>query len=318
MLSPSYDAVPDPGLCTTEARDADEHAHNLSNWRQEYDQVSEGSFYGRIDELTLPQVQLFKEHTSQALRQQCNIWSGGLWFGIPATPVDTQSNRINGQPVEANDILCRPGGCDFELVTTAAFDIFGVVVDWQTLARMAEVQGIVLREASLKQHLRHGLPAQTHSAIRYLLGRLLRADAAATAPHLQQDLVMMAVMELLQKETPNHRVAPSYRHRKDVVDQVKQHLRAHPDAPVTMTGLCELTNVSRRTLQYSFESIVGISPLQFLRLTRLNQVRRALCEARGGQSIADIAAYWGFWHGGQFAKDYKQLFGESPSDAIPL
>ncbi|MEI8618536.1 helix-turn-helix domain-containing protein [Pseudoalteromonas sp. B193] len=34
--------------------------------------------------------------------------------------------------------------------------------------------------------------------------------------------------------------------------------------------------VSRRTLQYSFESILGINPLRFLRLTRLNNVRREL------------------------------------------
>ena len=42
-----------PEKCISEARDADEHDHNLTNWQQEYDQLSDGSFYGRIDEVTL-------------------------------------------------------------------------------------------------------------------------------------------------------------------------------------------------------------------------------------------------------------------------
>ena len=88
------------------------------------------------------------------------------------------------------------------------------------------------------------------------------------------------------------------------------------DGPVTMEELCQLTHVSRRTLQYSFTTILGISPLQFLRLTRLNRVRRALRAASPEQSVTEIATYWGFWHLGQFAHDYKQQFGESPSQTL--
>ena len=40
-----------PKRCTQEAFDADEHAQNLTRWQQEYDQLSPGSFYGRLDEV---------------------------------------------------------------------------------------------------------------------------------------------------------------------------------------------------------------------------------------------------------------------------
>jgi len=92
----------------------------------------------------------------------------------------------------------------------------------------------------------------------------------------------------------------------------------HLDGPVTMEELCQLTHVSRRTLQYSFTAILGISPLQFLRLTRLNRVRRALRSASPEQSVTEIATYWGFWHLGQFAHDYKQQFGECPSHTLSV
>ena len=33
-------------------------------------------------------------------------------------------------------------------------------------------------------------------------------------------------------------------------------------------------------------------------------------------NVVDIANAWGFWHSGQFAADYKQLFGELPSTTL--
>ena len=84
--------------------------------------------------------------------------------------------------------------------------------------------------------------------------------------------------------------------------------------PRYITELCELAHVSRRTLQYSFEDVLGISPLRYLRLSRLNSVRRALLsDIRDDETILRLAERWGFWHAGQFAHDYTQLFGENPS-----
>ncbi|WP_408631189.1 helix-turn-helix domain-containing protein [Marinomonas shanghaiensis] len=54
----------------------------------------------------------------------------------------------------------------------------------------------------------------------------------------------------------------------------------------------------------------------YLRISRLNGVRRSLVQAKNGQAVSDIAAQWGFWHLSQFAKDYKQLFGETPSKTL--
>lgn len=84
-----------------------------------------------------------------------------------------------------------------------------------------------------------------------------------------------------------------------------------------MTDLCELTHVSRRTLQYCFEQVLGLSPLQYLRLMRLNAVRRLLLAGlEEGDTIALLAARYGFWHAGQFSADYKGLFGEPPSATL--
>ncbi|AZT83421.1 AraC family transcriptional regulator [Marinobacter sp. NP-4(2019)] len=50
-------------------------------------------------------------------------------------------------------------------------------------------------------------------------------------------------------------------------------------------------------------------------ISRLNRVWRMLRE-EGAQSVSDIAAFNGFYHHSQFSADYKQLFGECPSETL--
>lgn len=301
-----------PKRCTQEAFDADEHAQNLTRWQQEYDQLSPGRFYGRLDEVKLEAMQVFKEHTGQGLRQQCRVWDNSLWIGIPSTHNGT---RINGQALKDHEVMCRPGGQDFELITPEAFDIYGLVIHLPTLEIAALQQGVTLTPHWQRAPRCHISPA-TLKAVSFLLERLLGNQNVAIAGHVHQDILLMGLIELLQTEQPSSELPSSYAHRKTVVERVKRYLDAHLEGPVTMEELCKLTHVSRRTLQYSFTTILGISPLQFLRLTRLNRVRRALRAAAPTQSVTEIATYWGFWHLGQFAHDYKHQFGESPSQTL--
>ena len=257
-------------------------------------------------------LQVFKEHTGQALRQECRVWEDSLWLGIPPR---SAGSRINGQPLDTQQVMCRPGGRDFELVTPEGFDIYGVVIRLPALYDAAERQGITLDEQWMTAPRRHVNPV-TLRALLFLLERLLGQQQSAIAERLHQDILLTGLLELLDAQQPSKELPPSYVHRKAVVDRVKQYVDEHLEAPITMEALCELTHVSRRTLQYSFTTILGISPLQFLRLTRLNRVRRALRAAEPTQTVTEIATYWGFWHLGQFAHDYKQQFGECPSQTL--
>ena len=120
----------------------------------------------------------------------------------------------------------------------------------------------------------------------------------------------------LQQQQTESSALPGNAHRQAVVRRVQAYAESHPQEPLSISQACKLAHVSRRTLQYSFESVLGISPLRFLRSLRLNQVRRALLTGNEDQTIVDAAARWGFRHAGQFAKDYKALFAESPSATL--
>lgn len=299
------------GRIQIEATDADLHAHNLTNWQQQYDQVSAGNFYGQLVEIQFDGLQLFQEHTSQALRQTCNTWDQSLWLGIPVDK--NKSSKINGLNIEQNHIMCRPGNHEFELITPNEFDIYGLVVKQEKIQAMAESQNITIDWRQLHQQGRLTLPENTLTALRFVLNNLLTANNSQQRPaKLQHDIIMMALLESLEHSQPARGEAVSFLRRQQIVEQVKNYLHLHQDSAVTINDLCALCYVSRRTLQYSFETILGLSPLRYLRLSRLNGARRELLTSQK-KSIADIASKWGFWHLSQFSHDYKQLFNELPS-----
>ncbi|WP_039037261.1 helix-turn-helix domain-containing protein [Pseudoalteromonas sp. ECSMB14103] len=302
-----------PQKSKVDTHDIDEQASNLINWQQKYDQVSEGGFFGCIEGVAHSNIHVFEEYTERALRQQCVIADNSIWLGIPKTSCES---KINGLDVLSNQFMCRSSHSDFELITPEKFNIYGVVINWQSIECMAQLQGINLQNMNAFGAERLTVNSPTLNRARSVINSMVNHDAHGLNANLQQEMLYMLALNLLKTESQQHNIAPSYKHRKAVVDKVKAHIKADPQSTVTITQLCELTHVSRRTLQYSFESILGINPLRFLRLTRLNNVRRELKVVGQTKPISVIAANWGFWHAGQFTKDYTQLFGENPSQTI--
>lgn len=307
---------------TTICYDAHEHAENLTNWQQHYDQISGGEFYGEVVERSYDDLQIFKEHTSQALNQHCMVWPDSIWLGIPCESSIircNKSSKINGLMLNQQDIMCRTGSTEFELTTPDDFDIFGIVITQKKLTQAAHKQRLELKWQDILNNERLTIPNNTLSAINYLLNRTLDTQTThthATPEHLTQDLILMGLLDIFNKETPNKNIDTSYQHRKNIVANARDFLHQHTDHAITLSELCEACHTSRRTLQNSFESILGLSPIQYLRYTRLNGVRRDLKQAFNHETVGDIAARWGFWHLSQFAKDYKILFSEQPKETL--
>ena len=80
--------------------------------------------------------------------------------------------------------------------------------------------------------------------------------------------------------------------------------------------VCQFNSISERTLRHHFEKKFNISPKSFIQKLRLNAVNRKISNANEICSINKIAAEYNFWHMGQFASDYKMLFGELPSETL--
>ncbi|MFD1561488.1 helix-turn-helix domain-containing protein [Paraburkholderia silviterrae] len=305
------------------AHDADEQARNLVGWRQTYDQLAAGRFVGTLTEIPLDTMKVFCETTSHTLRQACEVRGDAYWFGIPAAR-DRQA-RIDAQPFGAQAFAVRPGNVEFELVTPAQFSIYGVVVRGEVLRHYAQTVERMPLDARLPDTpiVQAGAGRLAHLC-GLLAQRLSDADgtAHALAPlsdFARNDLQAELLAALFDACTADDAQADAgldqASRRRWIVAQARDYVLAHRSRPVGVPELCEQLLVSRRTLQYCFQDVLGMAPATYLRALRLNGARRDLC-GRAAGSVQDVAAAWGFWHLSQFATDYRRMFGMRPSEAL--
>lgn len=308
------------GVRTAVATDADDHAANLTGWKQVYDQLAPGSFRGTLREFWLgPKMQVFEETTSHAVRQSCEAWSGAYWFGIPVG--DGPTGRIGSRSLEKSDIAVRPGGIEFELMTPSSFRILGLVVEKQLLLNyVIETEQVMLPPSVLDSEVLHTCETE-RSRLEAILLPLFQQDGLHLDRQQARDALQSVLLGVItsscmagtRPETPSL----TYVDRHRLVRRVRDFALEHRDEPVSIPQICRLFHVSRRTLQYAFQDVSGISPGRYLRRLRLNGVRRALrASGHTVRDVQDVAAEWGFWNPSQFACDYKRLFGERPSDTL--
>ncbi len=303
---------------TVLAHDADELARHLTGWEQSYDQLSTGHFRGALDELHLPHMQVFHENISHSVRQSCRIRPGELWFGFQNHPA---YSRINGRPAGPEGVMIHSGNTEFELLTPAGHDIYGIVASRELLAKAALRSGYTIDWSELEsaEVLQVGTLERAHCVHTLAALLSLQQQASGSIDWLLhgQSTVLAALLSMLAKSVPEPAVTASFQRRQAVVAKVRRHLLAHHDHTLSVEHLCEQVHVSRRTLQYCFEDVLGISPMQYLRRMRLNGVRRQLLDPVAPlQSIGELAAGWGFGSFSQFSSDYRKLFGASASASV--
>ncbi|HEX2492792.1 MAG TPA: helix-turn-helix domain-containing protein [Steroidobacter sp.] len=105
--------------------------------------------------------------------------------------------------------------------------------------------------------------------------------------------------------------------RSEAVARARAYVETHLHEPLTLEDLCRASGVRARTLEYGFAEAYDIGPMQYLKAVRLDRVRRDLLKARKATAVvSQTARRWSFSHMGQFSRDYRLAYGESPSQTI--
>jgi AraC-like DNA-binding protein len=140
------------------------------------------------------------------------------------------------------------------------------------------------------------------------------SDAAA-AMHAERLLSLLLLRSLRKDDgraiADRATVAPYY------VRRAEQFVSENYMRPIDVDDLAAATGVSPRTLYYGFKQHRGASPGKYLKGVRLLRARRSLLEAQAsGGRVGDVAAAVGYSNKSQFARDYKEYFGESPTATL--
>lgn len=106
-------------------------------------------------------------------------------------------------------------------------------------------------------------------------------------------------------------VSGSHTHR---IAQATDWIKSHLDQPIMVDNLASRCGMSISGFHQHFKEITQLSPLQYQKSLRLMEARR-LVKMHGAQ-ISQIAMQVGYESPSQFSREYKRLFGVSPSSEL--
>jgi len=156
--------------------------------------------------------------------------------------------------------------------------------------------------------------SQSVQKLRGALQWLLNDDEAMLGEEQEADLVATLLTSAHAESRIEDKSAPVA--RSQAVSAALDYLWENQNDAMTVGEICMATGVSWRTLNRAFMERFGVSPKAYLQRLRLAGVRAELLNGQVNTVIADVANQWGFWHMGQFARDYRILFGELPSETL--
>jgi AraC-like DNA-binding protein len=101
-----------------------------------------------------------------------------------------------------------------------------------------------------------------------------------------------------------------------VVLRLEQFIEANWQDAITIERLVAEAGVSARSIFRAFDRSRGYSPMVFVKSIRLRRAREALMSGDPGVTVTAAAFQCNFASPGHFARDYREAFGELPSETM--
>ncbi len=98
------------------------------------------------------------------------------------------------------------------------------------------------------------------------------------------------------------------------VRRAEAFLRAHVDMALTVDEIAAAAGCGVRALQLAFQRFRGTTPLRALQQARLDRARQEILRTGRTDSLARVAAVYGFSNPTRFARLFRQQYGVYPSE----
>lgn len=95
-----------------------------------------------------------------------------------------------------------------------------------------------------------------------------------------------------------------------------RYIEGHLTDPISVTDIATAAGVTPRRMQQSFRQELNRTPMQYVRVRRLHLARYWLAQSNRFSTVSEVCENAGFNHMGRFSADYRNLFGEHPSETL--
>jgi AraC family ethanolamine operon transcriptional activator len=303
--------------------DFDEWTAAFRTWNLTATQLSPGKFQGEFAIANLGYLQVIYASTNQAMHIVGGKPPNTLTF---ATPLTAQAGALvsHNQRLNQNVLFGLDPTCGSHVITQTAGKVGMVLVSTDLFHDYTDqMRSKPFKDAFFKQNVISLDPINLNvfkSYLRQLLHVLQTNPSWLQQPQAQKLIVEDGLPLLidtlrLSDVLPFERMTALRSYPK--LKAMEAFMMANIDQPLTLKDLYTAAETSPRALSYGIQDLFAMSPMEYLKVKRLNGVRRTLKTGNPEENtVSEIATRWGFWSMGHFSRDYKQLFGESPSETL--
>jgi AraC family ethanolamine operon transcriptional activator len=309
-MASSSTGSPLVGLLKTRFRDIDELAA-ISGWDVDFRQLDSGCPDIPARLLSGQHINILGAQFNRGFHQRGEAPQGSVTFALPLTGLIDWY----GRSVEAPGIVSFNGPAGFDGVSRSGFEVITISIEQRFFERASDVLRLPIPEDFMHQPDRAFL--KTTNPVRALRSALLRCLEGAN--RLESEWRELALVgDLLNALCADGSLeycgsAPA---RSRAIASALDIIEAQRHDAITVCEICQQTEVSWRTMDRAFRERFGMGPKAYLKRRRLVGVRADLLSQLRDGRIVDIANRWDFWHMGQFARDYRALFDELPSETV--
>jgi AraC-like DNA-binding protein len=227
---------------------------------------------------------------------------------------------LAGQPIGDNDLVVLPPGQRYAFASSAPHTWISVSLPQNMLRspifRPSDVAGLIARPSLVRTS-----SAQLRRIVS-IAGKIranIRRNGALDGDTLNADLAeelietIVAVLADRTNERPNasHK---RRRHLEQIAFRALDIIEERSWTTGRVSDLCGAIGTAERPLRRAFHTLFGIAPVKFLRIYKLNRVRRTLLDSASRElTVSSVLASHNITELGRFAGEYRALFGELPS-----
>jgi AraC family ethanolamine operon transcriptional activator len=304
--------------------------HDFDEWTTAFShlsltatQLSPGKFKGELAIANLGYLQLIYASTNQAMHIVGGKPPNTLIF---ATPLTAQDGALisHDQRLNQNVLFGFDPTRDNHVITHKSCQVGMVLVNTNLFHDYTDQMGRKpFKDVFFRQNVISLDPINLNDFKSYLLQLLyvLQTNPSWLQQPQAQKLIIEDGLPLLidtlrtGDALPLDRITSLKRYPK--IKAMSEFMMANIDQPLTLKDLYTAAKTSPRALSYGVQDLFAMSPMEYVKVNRLNGVRRMLKTSNPQENtISAIATQWGFWSMGHFSRDYKRLFGESPSETL--
>lgn len=303
-------------LISSVFNDFEMYSEAVKGWALDFRLLSRNDFYASLVMASFPNIVISRTKLVGKI-EQLGLTPEG--YRTIAIPVEKKENLVwLNKIVEENMILVFPEDRSLDAVSHNEFDVYVVSIKedflYETIDYLECAHCLELFDGNEKYVV--VVNAFLH-LFSFRAERLLSAVELGDKQHdfMLNQLISMLLLNMNGEPEIESFVNPI---KRDLaLKKAVEIINNEQDRLFSIPELCQIVEVSERTLQYAFQNKFQVSPHEYMKAIRLHKVKRKLHAMSGENiSISSLAGEFHFWHMGEFANDFRRQFGVLPSDIL--